>query len=138
MGSFVLDIYKNEREWENLNLSDYDTVKYLILYRSKVDSIYNSNINFNINDAGDMFEFNQELVATYASLDTIIDKCNFKSKQRRLLMLLFDGNKIHDICSMNKGYKRSATYDLFDRIIKRIVTQNNIEWKGCMTNNEII
>lgn len=122
MGAVPIDVRRKEREYENLTLSDKNVVKYLILYRSKLDTLY----------TGGTVEFNQELIALYASLDIIIELCNFKEKQIRLLNLLFDGNKIYDICNMNIGYKKSATYDLFDRMVDKIVEVNNHLWKESM------
>lgn len=119
-----------EREYENWTLSDKDIVKYLILYRSKIDAVYGSYTNIDIHQAGDVFEFNTELIVLYASLDNVIKLCKFKEKQINLLNLLFKGYTIQDICAMNIGYKRSATYDLFDRMIIKIVDMNYSEWKS--------
>lgn len=127
-----IDIHKKEREYESLTLSDRNVVKYLILYRSKVDVAYNANTNINIEQAGDVFEFNQELIALYASLDVLIEKCNFREKQSKLLKLIFDGNTILDICSMDIGYTRSATYELFDRMINKILEMNHEMWLETM------
>lgn len=122
LGAVPIDVRRKEREYENLTLSDKNVVKYLILYRSKLDTLY----------AGGTVEFNQELIALYASLDVIIELCKFKEKQIKLLNLLFDGNKIYDICNMNIGYKKSATYDLLDRMVDKIVEVNNQLWKESM------
>jgi hypothetical protein len=138
LGAVTYDIHKREREFQHLTLSDEDVVKYLILYRSKVDSSYGSTTNININQAGDTFDFNQELIALYASLDKTIAKCNFKDKHIKLLELLFDGNTLQDIVSMDIGYKRSATYDLFDRMITKIVKANHSNWKSSMGANGYI
>lgn len=138
LGVVYLDIHKKEREYENLTLSDENVVKYLILYRSKIDVAYNVNININIEQAGDVFEFNQELIALYASLDVTIELCNFKQKQTRLLELLFEGHTLHDICNMDIGYKRSATYDLFDRMVDKIVETNNRLWRESMKSRGYI
>ena len=127
-----IDVNRKDREFEDLTLSDRNVVKYLILYRSKVDVAYNANTNINIERAGDIVEFNQELIALYASLDFTIKACNFKQKQSRLLELVFEGHTLHDICNMNIGYKRSATYDLFDRMIDRIVRENYSLWRESM------
>lgn len=138
LGAVYLDIHRKEREYENLTLSDKNVVKYLILYRSKIDVAYNVNININIEQAGDVFEFNQELIALYASLDVTIELCNFKQKQTRLLELLFEGYTLHDICNMDIGYKRSATYDLFDRMVDKIVETNNRLWRESMKSQGYI
>jgi hypothetical protein len=135
LGAVAIDIHKQEREFEHLTLSDENVVKYLIEFRSKVDVGYGAETNININQAGDMFDFNQELICLYASLDETIKKCNFKEKQSKLLELIFDGNTLRDICKMNIGYRQSATYDLFDRMVKRIVTTNNRLWKLNMERN---
>lgn len=132
MGAVSVDIHRGEREFKNLTLSDENVVKYLIQYRSKVDLLYSANMNINIEQAGDMFEFNQELIALYASLDSIISECRFKEKQLLLLELLFEGNTLSDICRMKKGFKKSATYDLLSRMVAKIVMVNNRKWLETM------
>ena len=132
MGSVAIDIHKKERGYRNLTLSDHNVVKYLIMFRSKIDISYNSSVNIDINQAGDMFEFNQELITLYASLDKVIKLCRFKPKQKKLLELLFEGYTLQDICKMNIGYKRSATYDLLERMVVKIVKINNKDWKKSM------
>lgn len=138
MGAPSVDIHRKERDYKDLTLSDKNVVKYLILYRSKVDVAYNTIANINIEHAGDVFEFNQELIALYASLDVTIELCKFKQKQTRLLELIFEGHTLHDICNMDIGFKRSATYDLFDRMVNRIVEMNNTLWKECMVKQGYI
>ena len=135
LGAVSVDVHKREREWQNLTLSDSEAVKYLILFRSKVDVVYSANTNININEAGDTFDFNQELIAMYTSLDKTIEQCNFKEKQSKLLELLFEGNTLQDICKMDIGYKSSATYDLLDRMVAKIVSINNKNWKETMKKN---
>lgn len=129
LGASSVDVHKKEREYRDLTLSDINVVKYLILYRSKVDVLYNTNVNIDIEQAGDFFDFNQELIALYASLDVTVELCKFKQKQSRLLELVFEGYTIQDICKMDIGYKSSATYDLFDRMVNKIVLTNNRIWK---------
>lgn len=122
----------NERDYRNFTLSDRNVVKYLILYRNKLDVTYSGNKNIAIENIASAFEFNQELIALYVSLDTIIDLCDFEEKQIKLLELLYEGNKIYDICNMNIGYTRSATYELFDRMIDKIVKINDELWLESM------
>jgi hypothetical protein len=138
LGAVTYDIHKGEREFYNLTLSDVEVVKYLILYRSKVDSNYGSTSNININQAGDTFEFNQELIALYASLDNTVIECKFKDKHTRLLELLYEGNTLQDIIAMKIGYTKSATYDLFDRMILKIVKTDSKNWKKTMIKREYI
>lgn len=143
MGAVSIDIHKKERDFKLLTLADENVVKYLILFRDKVDLSYGANVNINIYQAGDFYEFNTELMCLYASLDKTVKECNFKKKSSLLLELLYEGNTLQDICKMNIGFVRSATYDLFDRIIKKIVSVNNEMWKnsiieqGYIKKNEI-
>lgn len=102
------------------------------MYRSKTDYSYSSNINIDIDGSAEAFEVNQEIIALYASLDSVIERCNFNKRQLKLLELIFKGNIIQDICNMNIGYKKSATYELFNRMIKRIVDENNKVWRESM------
>lgn len=134
MGAIAIDVKRGEREFESVTLSDENVVKYLILYRSKVDLSYGANTNIDINQAGDMFEFNQQLIVLYASLDEVVKQCEFKRKQEMLLELIYDGNTLTDICKMNVGFKKSATYDLLDRMVLKIVKVNNDNWKNVMKN----
>lgn len=136
MGTVSIDIHKKERDFRLLTLADENVVKYLVQFRSKVDFSYGANTNINIYQAGDFFDFNTELLVLYASLDDIVKVCNFKDKSNKLLELLYQGNTLQDICAMDIGYARSATYELFDRIVKKIAITNNLMWKNSRLNRE--
>jgi hypothetical protein len=138
LGSVAIDVHRKERDYRHLTLSDNNVVKYLILFRSKVDVSYDANVNIDFSQAGDMFEFNQELIALYSSLDVMIKECGFKQKQNKLLSLIFEGHTITDICNMDIGYKSSATYDLLDRMVAKIVTINDKTWKKSMKSQGYI
>ncbi|HZH60046.1 MULTISPECIES: hypothetical protein [Bacillus] len=127
MGSVAIDIHKKERDFKVLTLSDEMVVKYLILFRSKVDTSRLASVNINIDQAGDIFEFNQELISLYASLDKLIEKISFKEKDKQFLNLLFDGHSVSDIIE-NFDYPRMTAYRTLDRIIARIVDTNEEDW----------
>lgn len=131
MGAVGIDTSKKEREYKHLNLSDEDVVKYLILYRSKVDVAYGANTNINVSQAGDMFEFNQELICLYSSLDVLIKKVSFKEKEIKLLELIFEGNTIADVIASH-DYPRKTAYRMLGRIVDKIVAKNNSDWKYVM------
>lgn len=107
------DTYVNEKDFKHLNLSDTNIVKNLILHRNKVDP-----------SLGSSLEVNQELSALYISLDSTVKECRFNEKQMNLLILLYRGNTIQDICKMNIGYRKSATYDMFNRMLELIVSKD--------------
>lgn len=134
MGAVTIDIHKKERDFQSLNLSDMNVVKYLILHRNKIDSIYEVNTNNNIYQAGEVFEFNQELITLYASLDKLIEKIKLKDREKVMLKLLFDGNEISDVIN-EYGYPRKTAYRMFNRIVEKIVNQNNEDWQRVVKSN---
>jgi hypothetical protein len=127
LGAVSVDIHKQEREYENLTLSDDNVVRYLILYRNKVDVSYGANTNININFAGDMFEFNQELICLYASLDETVKEAKLTERQTKLLELLYEGNTVKDASEILE-LKRNSVFEMLDRIVNRIVSTNNELW----------
>lgn len=133
MGAVSIDLQKHQREFEHLTLSDENVVKYLILYRSKVDVGYGASTNININQAGDIFEFNQELIALYASLDVILAECKMTKKQDSILKYLFEGHTISDITEYFDA-NRVSTYRILDRIVEKIVDKNDENWSKVMQN----
>lgn len=134
LGSVSVDIHKQEREFEHLTLSDENVVKYLILHRSKLDVGYGANTNININQAGDIFDFNPEIIALYASLDKVMEKSSLTKKQKILIDKLFEGNSLKDASSLLE-IKRDAVYKMLDRIVDKIVTTNNEIWYYIMGHN---
>ncbi|GIN66357.1 hypothetical protein FKN04_12510 [Bacillus glycinifermentans] len=136
MGAVAIDIHKKERNYKPLTLSDEDVVKYLILFRSKIDVAYMAYTNIKIDQAGDIFEFNQELISLYASLDKLIEKITFKEKDIQFLRLLFDGHSVSDIIE-NFDYPRKTAYRTLDRIVTKIIDANDDDWSKSMKINLI-
>lgn len=138
MGSVSIDIHKKERDFSHFTLSDNHVVKYLIEHRCSLDISYGATINTNIYQAGDTFDFNQEIIVLYASLDKTIAECKFKDKSLKLLRLIFEGNTVTDICKSHEEYGRSATYYLLDRIVDKIVKTNHDLWYYTAGHNNLI
>lgn len=137
MGAVAIDTKKREREFERLTLSDENVVKYLILYRSKVDMSYGANTNIQIDSAGDTFDFNQEIIALYASLDKAVKISSLTSKQENLLEILYEGNTVND-AGVLLGQSRIAVFKMLERIVKKIVDADNQMWYYTMGNNGLI
>lgn len=131
MGAVTRDIYRTERDYTQFTLSDERVVKYLILYRSKNDILYGANTNIttlDCNQAGELFDFNQELIVLYASLDTYISNIKLNEKEEKILSLLYEGNTITDLIN-HYGYPQKTAYRIFNKIVNKIVKQNNKLWK---------
>lgn len=134
LGSVAIDLHKKERDFQNLTLSDENVVKYLILYRSKIDIAYGANTNINIEQAGDMFEFNQELITLYASLDKLLNDAELNEREIEFLKLIFEGNTIADTINVYKHYPKKTAYRTLNRIIEVIVEKNRLDWKEVLNN----
>lgn len=131
MGAVSVDIHKRGREYEDLTLSDENVVRYIILFRSKVDVNYGATTNIDINQAGDTFEFNSELIALYVSLDKLIEKIKMKDKDWEFLNHVFNGYTVGDIIE-DFDFPRKTAYRTLDRIVSKIVDANDLEWKKMM------
>ena len=127
MGKVTVDIYSKEYEFKRLSLSDENVVKYLILFRSKVDIFSGISTNLDINQAGDMFEMNQELIALYASLDDIIKSIDWKPDERLFLELIFEGYSISEIID-DGFFKKSKSYRMRDNIVRKICEKDYDIW----------
>ena len=127
MGKVTVDIYSKEYEFKKLNLSDENVVKYLILFRSQVDILSGISTNPDINQAGDLFELNQELISLYASLDNLIDRIDWHEDERKFLDLIFDGYSISRIVE-DGFFKKSKSYRMRDNVIRKICEKDYDDW----------
>src|SRR5690606_18124682 len=126
-----IDLYKKEKEYRHLTLSDKNVVKYLIEFRSQVDISYTANSSANIHVAGDMMDFNVELIALYTSLDDILARMKMKDRDREVIALLFEGNTMTDISECHNVPRRSC-YNILERVIDGVVNTNKEDWEKCM------
>lgn len=126
---------RNYMSLSDMTLSDENVVKNLILMRSLIDITYNHNTNVDLSIPLDVFEMNYDLMALYSSLDAVVEECDFKEKNTRLLEMLYEGNTISDVCRGNSDFGRSATYDMFNRMVSKIVDKNNEMWSKTIENS---
>lgn len=131
MGAVSIDVYKKEKEYRHLTLSDRNVVKYLIEFRSQVDVSYGATASADIYLAGDMMDFNVELIALYTSLDDILARMKMEDRDRKFITLLFEGHTVGDIIE-RKGYPRKTAYRIFERTIDGVVNINKEDWNRCM------
>lgn len=131
MGASKVDLHKRERDYAPLNLSDKSVIKYLLLQRSKVDVLYGASTNINIYQAGDVFEFNQELIALYTSLDVLLSRIELKERDAEFLMLIFEGHEMQDVIE-HFNFPRMTAYRTLNRIIDKVVEENYISWKTAL------
>lgn len=134
MGHVKIDIHKRELPFQNLTLSDVNVVKWLILYRDKIDQYFlNQTDNF-YDHAGNVKALNQELIALYASLDHLIERCNFSEKQLAMIKYLECGYGFNEL-PMFKDV--SMARKSFNTVCKRIVKENEWLWKVYVHKNKL-
>lgn len=134
MGRVKIDLYKRELPFKNLTLSDINVVKWLILYRDKIDQYFLNKTDRFYDQAGNVKALNQELIALYASLDDLIKRCNFNKKQLRMIRYLECGYGFNELPMFSDA---SMARKSFNTICKRIVRENNRLWKIYVHKNKL-
>lgn len=127
MGSISVDTRKSERPYELFNLSDHDVVRYLILFRDKIDTAFQIEQNNFYHDAGDTFKFNVEILSLYIELDKLLAKCKLTDRQKLLLEYFTRGYTVADIGN-EFGFSRSSVTKSLDIIVGKVVSKNNQNW----------
>lgn len=129
IGTVKLDIHKREREFQILSLSDINVIKWLILYRDKIDLYYGDKTDNFYDHAGNVKELNKELVNTYVDLDRLIELCKFNEEKMALLKLLFMGYTYKDIEDVTQVATSRTIKRRFESICKSIAEMNDRLWR---------
>lgn len=136
MGKVQIDIYKQDRMYEHISLTDLDTIKGLILLRSTLD-IYNEyGEDVSKISASNWTHVNQTLISTYASMDVAIDRCQFNQSQTAILKLLQIGFTIEDI-GQYLGLETKKIRSAFNSIAKQVQKSTTMQWASNMYLNYI-
>jgi len=106
-----------------ISFSDKKTIKLLIIYRWKFDSLFvEKKFKLNILNISNI-QLNENIICIYAYLDELIKECSFSKKVNDVLykiMLGYSFEEIGDKCIISS---------LFDKTINRIIKINDIKWK---------
>lgn len=125
--SIVGHITYKDYMYQPFVISDIGVVELLIEYRYK----YDENLFL---ENGSMFyitgakSLNQELVATYASLDETIKKCKFNEQQLKLIKLVELGYTYREISKII-GIEISNIKKALKTLYKAIVKENERQWR---------
>ncbi|MGE5438099.1 MAG: hypothetical protein ACM3O3_12875 [Syntrophothermus sp.] len=120
MGSVKIDIYRNQHEWELVNLSDIKAIKGLLKYRYRFDLLFdNFNYTYNINDTY-VYLNNQkeEIICLYVWLDSAIYGCNLPEYKLNILNHYMSGYTELDISEIFKTTRQNI-----NRILLNICKQ---------------
>lgn len=108
-------------------LNDIGVVELLIEFRYK----YDDNLFLNNGSALEVTgtkAINQEVVATYISLDTLIKQCGFNEKQMKMLKMIEQGYTHREIADVVKVEFQNVKKAL-KSIYKAIVKENDWQWR---------
>ena len=119
MAKFVVDKYKNEVSWYNVNFSDVDSVKGLLRLRSEFDILQDGSNRMGLASNVDLINQLEEITCTYIWLDDIIQKVGFNTYQLNILNKYMHGYTVKDLASVYHTTRRNM-----DKIITNIC--NNI------------
>ena len=129
VGSVKVDLHSKELLYKNMFLSDIEVVQLLIEYRYKYDGNFQITPNNMFSEAGEITQVNHEAIVTYASLDNLIESCNFNIEQLRIIEMIEQGNELKDI-AVELGYKHSKNVrKRLNKILKDIVEMNDRDWR---------
>lgn len=129
MGSVKVDLHSKEMFYKDLTLSDIDVVQLLIEYRYKYDKYSGFNTNNFYLEAGEIADLNQEVVATYASLDVLIAGRNFNKEQMKILEMIEHGYVMKEIAEALGLSHEDNIRQRLNKMIRDIANANERNWR---------
>lgn len=113
--------------FQPLSLNDINVIELLIEYRYK----YDDNLflgGSSVFDVTGVKAVNQEVVATYASLEMLIKECKINDQQRKMLKLVEQGYTHREIAD-EIGIEFQNVSKALQTIYKAIVKENEWQWR---------
>lgn len=135
-GGFAI-INNRERIYQQMTLSDINVIKFLILYRSKIDKTYKMKQNYHPDQAGDSYDFNTELLCLYADLEELMKETDLTSEQLDIINYLERGYTYLDIADILGESSAEGVELRFNTICKAIQKTNYDKWLVWATFNYV-
>lgn len=129
MGGVKRDIYKAERTFKGLNLSDVNVVRLLMEYRYKYDPYAGFESDGTFDVAGAISPVNVEIIVTFASLDDLILQCKFDETQLKIIKLIEDGYTLKEIAVLIGLSHTDNIKKRMNTICREIVKMNLWNWR---------
>lgn len=137
MGSVKVDLMGKERFYKDLFLSDIDVLQLLIEYRFKYDKYLGNQSNNMFTEAGEITDVNPEIIATYASIDVLIDQCGFDENQLKIIEMIGQEYTIKEIAE-ELGLKHEDNIrQRFNKILRDIAKVNERNWRKIVYINKM-
>lgn len=115
-------------EYKIYTLGDIGVIELLISYRYKYDENLFIDSNDSIMDVSGALRLNEEVVLTYATLDSYIKKCNFNNQQLEMMRLVGEGY-LHNEIARDLNVKPSTIAGKLKTIYRRIAKENEWQWR---------
>ena len=121
--------------FQPFTLNDENVIELLIEFRYKYDDNLFLGGN-NVLDVTGVKAINQEVVATYASLERLIKQCNFSEQQLTLLKMVEQGYTHREIADVVKIEQNNIARTL-KTIYKTIAKENERQWRKSIYVNTL-
>lgn len=137
LGGVKRDVYKQEREFKGMSLSDINVVRLLMEYRFKYDAYagFQSDAAFDI--AGTVSAVNNEMIVTFASLDELVNQCKFDETQLKIIKLTEEGYTLKEIAALIGLNHGENIKKRMNKICKDIVKMNLWNWRKVIYKNDL-
>lgn len=122
MGRIQRNLYYNT-EFLNVSYDDVDVLMGLIVYRTKLDSVYQDRESL-VEDRPYIYSENTRCI--YMDIDNMIEKTNLSKKQKYVIENLFRGLSLQDIANLFNANKRDIL-SILRSACKKIQAINHID-----------
>lgn len=129
MGSVKVDLHGKELLYKDMSLSDIDVIQLLIEYRYKYDKYAGYETDNMFDSAGLVSDLNQEIIATYATIDCLIKQCNFSNDQLKIIKMMEQGYDLKEIATELGVEHGKGIRKRFNKILRDIVHMNLQNWR---------
>lgn len=128
-------INNKDMEYMVYTLGDIGVIELLISYRYKYDE------NLYLGSEGKIAvsgapRLNEEVIATYATLDEYIKRCKFNEKQTKVLEMTSHGYSNEEI-AYELNLNQSTITGRLNTMYKRIVKENEWSWRKSTYENKL-
>ena len=137
LGSVKRDLKSKEMFYKDLTLSDIDVLQLLIEYRYKYDKYAGFETDNMFENAGQVADLNQEIIATYATIDCLIKQCRFSNEQLKILKMIEQGYVMKEIAEELGLSNENNIRQRLNKVLRDIAKMNERNWRKTVYVNKL-
>lgn len=122
------NITNKDIEYQIYTLSDINVIELLIRFRYKYDENMYLGYESTLMSVNGVSAINQEVVATYTSLNQLISQCDFSSVQIEMIRMVGEGYTYEEIAE-SLTTSRGNIVKKLKTIYKKIKNENDWQWR---------